>query len=203
MPRHQQITTCRKTGGPLSKHCTCEHCCLAVCLTCGAYEGGLTTDCPGAKIDGDKQDEIYETCLDYTDERGWHLGDPTKPRSPRFTDTQLPPTPTPIDPRTTVAPTINWTTIDRTARLQHELAQKAIAWVIADRVCDDQSASLTRTENVIADLREKQALGPHEAALAKLEHEKVEFQHACRHVEQCDEALRQTARALVAVLEET
>jgi hypothetical protein len=55
MPRHQQVTTCRKSGGPISKFCSCEHCTLSVCSICGAYEGGLTTDCPGTPVSFDRQ----------------------------------------------------------------------------------------------------------------------------------------------------
>lgn len=51
---------------------TCYPCTLAVCDVCGAYEGGLTTDCPGVRVDFDKQEEVYTTDLDYTDDKGWH-----------------------------------------------------------------------------------------------------------------------------------
>lgn len=203
MPRHQQVTTCRRSGGALSKLCTCEHCSLSVCSICGAYEGGLTTDCPGTKVDVDKQQEIYETNLDYTDDRGWHLGDPSKLRTPRFTTTRLPPTPPPVDPRTVVAPGIDWEAVDRTANLQHVLSQKAIAWVIADRACDDQSAGLARAEDKADALRGKQELDDDERALlAALEREKIEFQIACRRVEKCDDEFKQAARKLVTALEE-
>src|SRR4029078_1255590 len=73
MPRHRQVTTCRRSGGPLSKTCTCEHCALAVSAVCGAGEGSLTTDCPGEKVPYDRQQEVFEPSFDYTDERGWHL----------------------------------------------------------------------------------------------------------------------------------
>jgi hypothetical protein len=84
MPEHKQVTTCRKSGGPVSKFCSCEHCTLGVCSVCGAYEGSLTTDCPGVAVNFDKQKEVYETRLDYTDERGWHQGKTMNNRSPNF-----------------------------------------------------------------------------------------------------------------------
>ncbi len=107
MPRHKRVTTCRLTGGPTSKHCSCEHCTLSVCGVCGAYEGSLTTDCPGAKVSFDRQQEVGETNLDYTDARGWHQGEPPKQRSPLFEDTRVPPQPPPVDPRTLVAPGVD------------------------------------------------------------------------------------------------
>ena len=57
MPRHKQVTACRKSGGPTSKSCSCEHCALSVCSVCGGAEGTLTTDCPGTQINGDRQQE--------------------------------------------------------------------------------------------------------------------------------------------------
>lgn len=71
MPLHQQVTNCLR-GGKVSRYCGCNHCCLAVCSVCGAYEGSLTTDCPGEHADYDKQQEVYTTNLDYVDGKGWH-----------------------------------------------------------------------------------------------------------------------------------
>jgi hypothetical protein len=215
MPRHHQVTTCRKSGGPVSKHCSCEHCTLSVCSVCDAGEGGLTTDCPGSKIAFDKQQEIYETSLDYTDDRGWHLAEPMMRRSPRFESTKLPPEPPHVDLRATIAPSIDWGTVDRNASLQHELAQKAIAWVLADRIADDHSATLTRLEDEVdAQLPRKEAIDaitdkvdlsqPDEQTrelLGKLEYEKIEFHLASRRAEKCDEEFRQAARKLVTALE--
>jgi hypothetical protein len=202
MPRHRQVTTCRKSGGPLSKHCTCEHCTLSVCAVCGAYEGGLTTDCPGTKVEFDKQKEVHETNLDYTDDRGWHLGETMRLR-PRFTSTRLPPPPPPIDPRTIVAPGIDWTAVDLASHLQQTLSQKAIAWVLADRACDAQSARLARVEDEFTSLRGKWKFDEQERSLlAALESEKSDFQAACRRVERCDDELRQAARRLVTAMEE-
>ena len=203
MPRHKQITTCHKHNGPISKFCTCPHCTLGVCEVCGAYEGGLTTDCPGTKVDYDRQKEVYETSLDYTDECGWHQGEPMKRREPRFESTKLPPQPPRVDSRTTIAPSIDWATVDRTMNLQHELAQKAIGWVLADRVAEDHSATLTRLEDEV-DKQLPKGSEPSEHArelLGKLEHEKIGFRLASQRAEKCDDAFRQAARKLVVALE--
>jgi len=196
MPRHQQVTTCRRSGGPISRGCTCEHCNLSMCGVCGAYEGGLTTDCPGTNVDFDKQREVYETCLDYTDARGWHLGAPMDHRSPRFTSTRLPPTAPRTDPRAIIAPSINWAKVDQNRALQHELTLRAIAWTLADRQCDDLSAALVCIKD--------EANGVHtepNILLSKLEEARTNFRLACRRVEECDDELRQAARELVDALE--
>jgi len=73
MPLHEHVDTCLKGGGKISKFCTCPHCTLCVCKICGCYEGSLTTDCPGEPVHFDKQEEIYKTGLDFTDEKGWHM----------------------------------------------------------------------------------------------------------------------------------
>lgn len=208
MPRHKQVTTCLKGGGPLSKFCTCQHCTLSVCEVCGAYEGGLTTDCPGTRVDYDRQKEVYETSLDFTDDRGWHLGEPMKMRSPRFENTKLPPEPPRVDPRAQVAPTIDWARIDRNTALQHELAKKAIAWVLADRNCEDRSAALARSQDdadvIRARLRADAAavLDDHDRdLLGKLEQERIDFQIANRRAEERDDEFRQAARLIVTALE--
>lgn len=197
MPRHQQVTTCRQSGGPISRRCTCEHCNLSVCALCGAREGGLTTDCPGTIIDWDRQHEVYETCLDYTDDRGWHQGDRTEHRSPRFTSTRLPPTLPRIDPRTIVAPTVDWAKVDQNKALQHELTLRAIAWTLADRQCDDLSAALVSAK-IETDTPGDTAP---DDRLAKLERAQNNFQHGCQRVEECDDEFRQAARKLVDALE--
>lgn len=194
MPRHQQVTTCRRSGGPISRHCTCEHCNLSVCAVCGAYEGGLTTDCPGIRIDFDKQLEVYETCFDYTDSRGWHQGAPVEHRHPRFTSTRLPPTAPRKDPRSIVAPTVDWVRVDQNKALQHELTLCAIAWILADRQCDDLSVALVRAKD--------KAVAPEDPEPnVLLAGARANFQHACRRVEECDDELRQVARKLVDALE--
>lgn len=43
---------------------------LAICETCGLYEGGLTTDCSG-KSSSHKSDMTYGGKLDYRKEEGW------------------------------------------------------------------------------------------------------------------------------------
>ena len=204
MPRHQQVTICRKSDGPVSKHCSCEHCSLAVCSVCGGAEGTLTTDCPGVKIDSDRQQEVLETNLDYTDDRGWYLGvDGSSRRSPRFADTKLPIEPARVDPRTVVAPSIDWAAVDRTMDLQHKLTQKAIAWVISDRACEERSAALARIEDSCAALRGKADLDAVDRALlGTLEQEKISFQIACRNVERSEDEWKQLARRLVDTLEQ-
>lgn len=68
MPSRHVRARCKSDGA-----CgRCNFCNLAVCAVCGAYEGSLTSDCPGAMVDFDKQQEVYTTDLDYTDEKGWH-----------------------------------------------------------------------------------------------------------------------------------
>ena len=163
MPRHQQVTTCRRHGGPVSKMCTCEHCALAVCSVCGGAEGTLTTDCPGTPIATERLQEIYETPLDYTDERGWYLAQPGDlqlkqrygetivKRSPRFESTDVPPALMRPDPRAVVAPNIDWAAVDCIADLKDALARKAIDWVLADRVAEDHSAKLTSIEHEVAE----------------------------------------------------
>lgn len=217
MPRHKQFTTCRKSGGPVSKMCSCEHCSLAVCSVCGAGEGSLTTDCPGDKVDYDKQQEVFETNLEYTDDRGWHLaqtddGTPIAKRSPRFESTKeqgvlgastsVWPTPPRVDGRTVIAPSIDWAAVDRTMNLQHELTQKAIAWVIADRVCENRSATLARIEDETAPLRRKPELDANDRdLLGRLEQEKITFRSACMNAERCDLEFKQLARKIVDTLE--
>ena len=182
MPRHQLVTTSPDVS--------------EVCAICGASDGCLTTDCPSTKIDGAKQQEVLETDLDYTDARGWHLSAITSS------------TPASPDPRVLVAPHIDWKTIDRNADLQHELSRKAIAWVIADRACDDQSAVCTRLEDEVDEthLTEKLRTGGAPSAaerelLVKLESEKIAFQVSCHQVEKCEQEFKQAARRLVASLE--
>ena len=207
MPHHKQVTTCRKGGGPVSKMCSCEHCCLDVCEVCGGAEGTLTTDCPGTKVTYERHQEVFETNLDYTDDRGWHLaqaddGTPIR-RSPRFENTQLPPEPPRHDPREIVAPSINWAAIDHITDLKHELSLKAIAWVLADRVTDDHSATLTRIEDETAvHLPKGQEPNEHALELLKtLEYEKIGFRLANQSAEKCNDEFRQAARKLVATLE--
>jgi hypothetical protein len=203
MPRHKRITTCRLSGGPISKTCTCEHCSLSVCAVCGAYEGALTTDCPGARVSFDRQQEVHETKLDYTDDRGWHQGEPTWRRSPRFEGERLPPEPPHSDPRTLVAPSVDWAAVDRNAALQHELALRAIAWVLADRTCEDRSAALTRIEDEIdAHMAGRDDLDDRGRDLhGQLEREKISFHLTDQNAQKCDDEFRQAARKLVAALE--
>lgn len=82
--RHVQVTECLN-GGKASNFCSCWHCTLSVCARCGAYEGGLTTHCPGERVDFDTTQAVYTTGLDYTTQRGWHMSNVgMKSRSPLF-----------------------------------------------------------------------------------------------------------------------
>jgi hypothetical protein len=238
MPRHKRVTSCRKSGGPISKHCSCEHCSLDVCSVCGLWEGSLTTDCPGMKVEPDRQQEICETRLDYTDARGWHLADPTGRRSPSFEPkysraatvcnecgTYCPPDldqthggcrrcgsknvcavealPSPADPRALIAPSVDWSAVDRAADLQRELTSKAIAWVLADRACEEHSAALTRIEDEVdAQMADGNAPADLGGLLAKLESAKIDFRLADQRAQKHDDEFRQIARRIVAALEE-
>ena len=201
MPRHTQVTTCRKTDGPVSKHCSCEHCTLSVCSVCGGGEGSLTTDCPGTTIAADRQQEIYETSLDYTDARGWHLGAPGARRSPRFEHTAVPPELPSVDRRALIAPSIDWAVVDRSTALQHELTQKAIAWALADRDAEDSSAICTRLEDEIDAQRGHDPSAHTQELRDKLEGATIDFRLANQRAEKCDDEFRQMARRIVAELE--
>jgi hypothetical protein len=152
-------------------------------------------------------EEIIETNLDYTDDRGWHLahnaeGLPIARRSPRFESTEVPPEPPRPDPRAIVAPSIDWNAVDRITDLKHELSQKAIAWVLADRVAEDHSARLVRLE-VAAQLPKGQEPNAHAQELLKmLEYEKIGFRLANQSAEKCNDEVRQAMRKLVVTLEE-
>lgn len=245
MPKHKQVTTCRK-GGPISKHCSCEHCCLSVCSVCGAYEGGLTTDCPGVIVSFDRQKEVHETLLDYTDDRGWHA-DGMEKITPRFEEvsereameapkhlpvlTNLPGDYKLVqltgctcgwkvpdreqNPDTAFSqhaaiemiapPRIrhDWPRIQRESDLHHELSQKAIAWVLAERLYDDHDAALTRAENEIEEyLKPGQVMDERGRALhEKQEYEKMGWRLADQRLQKRAEEFHQAARSLVAELE--
>lgn len=242
MPRHQQVTICRKSGDHVSKFCTCEPCTLAVCAVCHAYEGSLTTDCPGERVSFDKQQEVYETRLDFSDARGWHQGEPMERRSSRFEAgaargdeqavVQAPPTkhlphiatnekapriigcvcgwqmPQGVSDSenafsrhaaTTYAPST--ARVDHTMDLQHELSQKAIAWVLADRIADDHSAKLTRLEDEAGAHKGRDPNAQSLKLLELLEHARDGFRLADQRAQKCDDEFRQAARKLVAVLE--
>lgn len=208
MPHHRRTLTCRKTGAALSSTCSCAHCTFTVCDVCGGaaalqgtvLQGTLTTDCPGSRIDVERLTEIAETNLDYTDDRGWHLAQ--ERRAPRFDGEESSPSPPRVDPRAIVAPTIDWAAIDRMQALQSTLAEKAVAWVLADRRCEDRSAALAAVQDGVGHLHGKKNLDASERdLLGTLEQEKISFQIACRDVERCDEEFKQVARRLVEVVE--
>jgi hypothetical protein len=45
--------------------CNGMTCNLFVCSVCGAYEGGLATECPGEKISYELQQQIYNEEIDF------------------------------------------------------------------------------------------------------------------------------------------
>lgn len=199
MPRHRQATTCRESDGPLTTICACAHCTFTVCTVCGGaatregilMQGTLTTDCPGARIDSDRLNEIAETSLDYTDDRGWHLA--SEPRGPRFAPTHIPPEPPSTDPRALLAPGVDWARVDRALDLQRDLIRKGIAWALADRVAEDQSAICTHLEDEIEGRDpDKQTL----ELRKKLKDATAEFRKANQHAEKCDDEVRQVMRQL-------
>ena len=88
--RHVDVTNCLR-GGNVSIFCSCNHCCLSVCSRCGAYEGGLTSHCPGERVDFDTTQEVFTTMLDFTTQLGWHMSNEgMRLRSPLFERTVAP-----------------------------------------------------------------------------------------------------------------
>jgi len=190
MPLHQQVTTCRKTNGPTSKRCTCEHCNLAVCSVCGGWEGSLTTDCPGEKIRPERLEEILETSLDFTDARGWHLAKATERREPRFRYEGLVGAPPPPRSR---------------ADLTDVLAKKAVAWARADQLSTEKSIALTHIEDdVDARLPKGQEASwiteENSKLLGQLEQATSDFQIAEHHAQKCDDEFKQAARKLAEIV---
>ena len=227
MPSHRQVTECRH-GGPISKLCTCFHCTLSVCAVCGAYEGSLTTHCPGERMSFDKQKEVYETHLDYDDDHGWHQGEPMKQRLPRFEQhtpliTGLAPLLTIIgctcgwkvpqgttDPDDAlsqhvalakIAPATDWAAIDRTAALKDAALQKLIAIVLARRSEGDYDAVLTRVEDEVDAYMGRDPDAHHQELLQKLEQAKAAWKLADRRRSKCEAEFWQAAEKLVAELE--
>jgi hypothetical protein len=149
-------------------------------------------------VDPARQQEVTETKLDYTDARGWHLISATETRSPRFGYTKVPPEPR-TDLRELVAPSIDWARVDRNAKYQHDLALKAIAWVIADRAAEDRSAICTRLEDEIEGRDPSQQT---QELRDNLKIATAEFLLASQRAEKCDDEFRQTARRLVEALEQ-
>lgn len=184
------------------------------CAVCGAYQGdALTTDCPGARVSPERQKEIYETGIDYTDARGWHQGVTVKLRSPRWCptfNTRLAFVTAPGEggakhSDSARAPsTADWVAAERTMALRHTLADKAISWVLADRICDDHSAMLGRVENEVDEWLHK-GRAPDEGyqgLLEKLSHVRTGFQLANQRADSCDAEFRKAARELVTALEQ-
>lgn len=193
MPSHQQIPQAH----------------VSSCQLCGAQGDDLTTDCPGVLLAPHIRQEVCETNLDYTDARGWHQGTAKDQRIPNFGQPQpdLPRS----DPRASIAPSIDWAAIDRSAELQHALAKRAIAWVVADRACEEASAELTRVEDEMR--RAEAEIHQHAtSALARdrflsadrraLDEARVRFHLADQRAQERDDEFRQAARRLVAALED-
>jgi hypothetical protein len=90
-----------------------------------------------------------------------------------------------------------------TQDLQHDLVKKAIAWVLADRICDEHMATVDRIQREIdAHLRDRQAASEHDRdLLQKLEYEKIGFTLACQSESKCGEEMRAAAQVLVKELE--
>lgn len=59
---------------------TCYVCNLSVCMVCGAYEGGLSTECCGKRLSMDEVDRIYNGEVDFRYGR-WLEGALSKPRT--------------------------------------------------------------------------------------------------------------------------
>lgn len=61
----QQVSAHTWSDG-CSEHCgTCAECNLSVCTVCRAYEGGLTTHCPGAFVPVELSDRVYGGEIDF------------------------------------------------------------------------------------------------------------------------------------------
>lgn len=90
-----------------------------------------------------------------------------------------------------------------TQDLQHAFVKKAIAWVLADRICDEHMATVDRVQREIdAYLLGRQPASEHDRELLKqLEYEKIGFTLACEREATCGEEMRAAARTLVEALE--
>jgi hypothetical protein len=83
MPKHIQAK-CPDNGGDCGG--TCNYCCLAICSVCGGGEGSLTTECCGEKMGSEREEAVYLSNLNYTDEKGWHHTNESlhQRKSPKF-----------------------------------------------------------------------------------------------------------------------
>jgi hypothetical protein len=90
-----------------------------------------------------------------------------------------------------------------TQDLQHDLIKKIIAWVLADRVCDNHMATVDRVKREVdAHLRGGQPASDRDRELLQqLEYEEIGFKLACQREAACDEEMRAAARVLVEELE--
>lgn len=51
--------------GPQCNGCQFCHGGLALCTRCGGYEGSLTSDCCGERLEMETHDAVYDGCWDY------------------------------------------------------------------------------------------------------------------------------------------
>ncbi len=121
MPPHQQVTTCLRSGGSISKTCTCKHCTAVV---------------PRDEVDRVARLLIAE--WERVERRAVNLSYvATFADMARVVieDRRL----ACADPCASGA-----LAIDGVADFQQELSRRAIAWTLADRECDDLAAALTQ-----------------------------------------------------------
>ncbi len=86
--------------------------------------------------------------------------------------------------------------------LERELVKRAVAWVLADRTCDDRMAAVDRVEREIdLHLRNGQASNRDRELQKKLKYENIGFTLACERESKCNEDLRAIAKKLVEELE--
>lgn len=90
-----------------------------------------------------------------------------------------------------------------TQDLQHDFVKKAIAWVLADRICDDHMATVDRVKREVdAHLRAGQPASERDRELLQqLEYEEIGFKLACQRESTCSEEMRAAAKILVEALE--
>lgn len=68
-PGHQwQNCSCERSGCGICQGG------LAVCRRCNGMEGSLPTDCPGERMDEERERRVYAGEIDYRRRRGWVIG---------------------------------------------------------------------------------------------------------------------------------
>lgn len=79
---HVRETRCLRQN---ENNCSCLTCAAYVCSRCGGiYGAGLTTHCPGAALSPEVALATCTAMLDYTIQRGWHIGRDASQRDPAF-----------------------------------------------------------------------------------------------------------------------